>query len=370
MQQRIVSGAGCLKELPGIVREKGLKRLMLVCGKSFDALGLDEIMQALPAQVIPFTAFTPNPLYEQVLSGMSLFSLEGCDGLLAIGGGSAMDVAKCIKLFAGMEPGGDYLLKPPGNLSIPLFVAPTTAGTGSESTRYAVIYQNGQKQNVAHEALIPDIAFLDAQLLRTLPLYQKKCTLLDALCQGIEAWWSVRSTEESTHFAKKAVSGIARHMDAYLSTDFDPMAAEAVLCASNDAGRAIDSTQTTAPHALSYQMTSLFKLPHGHAVAVGLPVIWRYMLGHMDECVDPRGESHLKQVFGAIAGALGQKSPEAAIEWFIKILKRLDILPPSIERTQTAELAAVNTGRLANNPVRLDEQAIAAIYAQIGGITL
>ena len=80
---------------------------------------------------------------------------------------------------------------------IPFLAMPTTAGTGSEATRYAVIYYDGKKQSVTHDSVVPDVAILEPKVLKTLPLYQKKCTMMDALCQGIESWWSMNSTDES-----------------------------------------------------------------------------------------------------------------------------------------------------------------------------
>lgn len=141
-----------------------------------------------------FQGFSSNPKYEDVLRGVEAFRAENCDAVVAVGGGSSLDVGKCIKLFARMDPEQDCLAQPLQENGVPLAAVPTTAGTGSESTHFAVVYVNGEKRSVASTAALPDLAILDADALDTLPLYQKKCTLLDALCQGIESAWSVRST--------------------------------------------------------------------------------------------------------------------------------------------------------------------------------
>ena len=129
---------------------------------------------------VTFSGFTPNPLYEQVCDGTGLFKKTGCDTILAVGGGSAIDVAKCIKLAVLAEDGVDAIIPPrvshcfpiDGAL-IPLIAIPTTAGTGSESTHNAVMYYEGAKQTVTNDGILPDYAILEPSVLKTLPLYQK-----------------------------------------------------------------------------------------------------------------------------------------------------------------------------------------------------
>ena len=131
------------KILQGIVSfgELNPKNFLLVCGRSFRSLGIGPLFS--PAAV--FDGFTPNPLYEQVREGVRLFREAGCGTIVAVGGGSAIDVAKCIKLFCQMRDDVPYLQQEYKDTSVPLIAIPTTAGTGSESTRHAVIYKDGAK---------------------------------------------------------------------------------------------------------------------------------------------------------------------------------------------------------------------------------
>jgi len=238
---------------------------------------------------------------------------------------------------------------------IPLIALPTTAGTGSESTKFAVIYYEDKKQSVTHDSIIPDFAILVPSLLETLPLYQKKCTLLDALCQGIESWWSQNSTPESVEYSKKAVRGIIKNYRLYLSGE----ANEEIMLSANFAGRAINITQTTAAHAMSYKITSLFSLPHGHAVAICLPYIWEYMISHQEKCIDPRGSNYLANVFLDIAKVLNCSTPQKGVEFLRLMLSQLGIFSPKVTDTQLDILtASVNPERLRNNPVELDNQTI------------
>ncbi|MEG0834974.1 MAG: phosphonoacetaldehyde reductase [Christensenellaceae bacterium] len=345
----------------------GVKGVLLVCDAAFLHLPIKAAFDGLTAQVICFSSFTPNPQYEDVCKGVTLFNQNACNAIVAVGGGSTMDVAKCIKLFCKMNPDKNYLEQPFPDSGVPLIAVPTTAGTGSESTRFAVIYFDGKKQSITHPSIIPNYALLSPEVLKTLPLYQKKCTLLDAFCQGVESWWSVNSTEESKMLSKRAVSMIVHDMDEYLAENTERAAAQ-IMLAANLAGQAINITQTTAAHAMSYKLTSLYHLPHGHAVALCFPEVWGYMLSHMEHCIDPREAEYLKTVFQEIAEALGCKSAEKAVEWFADVMKRLEMkMPLSGDRAHDITILAdsVNPTRLANNPIALDREAFIQMYNRV-----
>lgn len=334
MKQEIISGPGCYADILDVLARYGMAKPLLVIKGDYIA------PPATPH--LRFSAFTENPKHEDVLGGVALFKESGCDGILAIGGGSAMDTAKGIKLFAG-------------DLSVKLIAVPTTAGTGSESTRYAVIYKNGEKQSVTHDGIVPNCAILDAELLYTLPLYQKKCTALDALCQAIEALWSVNATEQSDEIALKSVRMMMLNLAPYLENINDLAAAQAVMQAANLSGQALNVTQTTAPHAMSYKLTSLYKLPHGHAVAICLPKVWRYMAEN----------SALR--FPKIAGALGYPDDFSAIDGFEKMLADMQIEAPALscEAELLTLVSSVNKDRLQNNPLCLSQEAIETIYRSV-----
>lgn len=320
---------------------------------------------------VMFSDFTPNPLYEQVCKGIDLFQITKCDTIVAVGGGSAIDVAKCIKLAVLAKEGNAAIIPPLvstrvacDGAKLPFIAIPTTAGTGSESTHNAVMYYEGAKQTVTNDGVLPDYAVLEPSVLKTLPLYQKKCTMMDALCQGIESWWSVNSTEESYEYSRKTIELIMANWRKYIFEN-DDEAAKQIMLAANYGGRAINITQTTAAHAFSYKITSLYKLPHGHAVAVCLPEIWEYMLGHMDKCIDSRGQKYLAGIFDKIAKAMGCESPEQAIAEFRQMMKEMDLKNPvNVNREDELEVlsTSVNPVRLKNNPEELDVASIKALY--------
>ena len=392
---------------------EGSRKVFLVCDGSWPYLNIGPAVEAAVAgigsPVRKFSDFGSNPLYESVCKGVEEFNASGCDTIIAVGGGSSIDVAKCIKLYCPSEP--------------KLIAIPTTAGTGSESTRYAVAYRNGEKQSITHESIIPDYAILEPSVLDSLPLYQKKCTMMDALCQAIESWWSVNATDASRVLSRQAIGLIMANWEAYIfgcsggcaSTnrfaslipplrqacrpDFGPpvhedtgvhasrggtaSAAAAIMRAANIAGQAINITQTTAPHAFSYKLTSLFGLPHGHAVALCLPEIWEFMLA-----------KNRLDCFTDIAHAMGTETPEDAISLFRSMMLSMglsgqtmhpqarkdgrwpsgaqsapDCSDPLSEPERSSVLktlaSSVNPIRLANNPVPISETDALAIYSKV-----
>ena len=346
---------------------EGASKVMVVCDSSFPYLSIKKEIESIRVPYVKFDRFSSNPLYESVCEGVNLFNSEQCDTLLAVGGGSAIDVAKCIKLYCRMSGSGLYLDQPYEDTGVKLIAIPTTAGTGSESTRFAVIYYDGKKQSVTHDSIVPDIAILEPEVLETLPLYQKKCTMMDALCQGIESWWSVNSTDESKEYSRIAVETIIQNWRDYIFNN-SAEAAERIMLAANYSGRAICITQTTAPHAFSYKLTSMYGLPHGHAVAVCLPDIWEYMISNMSLCEDIRGEKYLSETFQSIAGTMGATDVRQALCLFRTVLKDLDLNSPfsdNIDNDLETLVKAVNPIRLKNNPVSLGTDAINQIYYKI-----
>ena len=367
--QKIING---IAQLPAILKEVGCEKLFLVVDSSYPFLNIKDAIEVLPVKErVMFSDFTPNPLYEQVCNGIELLKTSNCDTILAVGGGSAIDVAKCIKLAVLAKEGNAAIIPPLVNTRVacdgaklPFIAIPTTAGTGSESTHNAVMYYEGAKQTVTNDGVLPDYAVLEPSVLKTLPLYQKKCTMMDALCQGIESWWSVNSTEESYEYSRKTIELIMANWRKYIFEN-DDEAAKLIMLAANYGGRAINITQTTAAHAFSYKITSLYKLPHGHAVAVGLPEIWEYMIGNLDKCIDKRGQNHLADIFTRISKAMGCENANQAILEFREMMKDMELgSPTSDNRDEELNVLSnsVNPVRLKNNPVVLEKSIIKDIY--------
>jgi alcohol dehydrogenase class IV len=276
-----------------------------------------------------------------------------------------MDVAKCIKLYANMESGENWLKQPVIPNDIPLFAVPTTAGTGSEATRFAVIYDHGVKQSVAHESCIPSAVLFDPDTLKSLPLYQKKATMLDAFSHAAESYWSVHSTAESRGYADAAIRQIMAAKEGYLAgTDAGNAA---MLQAANTAGKAINITQTTAGHAMCYKLTGLYGISHGHAAALCNAVLFPYMLQNPDACTDPRGRAQLESALQGIADAMGCDTPAQAAEQFRSLLHELEITAPALRSEEDIRIlcGTVNPERLRNHPAALNAETIEQLYRKI-----
>lgn len=368
MEQRFLDN---ITELTEILKEKNVKSLMMVCDSFFPKLKeygkIKEVIQKTEAKIIEFTEFEPNPQYTSVAKAVRLFEDNECTFIIAVGGGSAIDVAKCIKAYAGMDRGKIYLKQDIVDNGVKLLAVPTTSGTGSESTKFAVIYYDGEKQSVNHEKVLPEYVWLEPETIYSLPEYQKKCTMMDALCHSIESMWSMKSTEESRKYSKKAIAGILANKDKYLENDAE--AVKNIMLAANYAGKAINITTTTAGHAMCYKITSLFKIPHGHAAIICLPKLWKYMITHMSQCSDKRGEAFLNDIFLQIAESFGKSNPKEAAEYIENIILELGLGTPALENEEQMEtlVKSVNVERLGNNPVMLSEQDLRNIYKEIFG---
>ena len=337
-------------------------KILLVCGENVRGFKLesifDEVRERLGIDEVVFSSFKPNPDFTSVVEGIRVYQNEGCDMIVAVGGGSAMDVAKCIKLYADADPDTDLLKKEIVPNTIPFLAVPTTAGSGSEATRYAVIYKNGEKQSITHTSCIPAAVLNAPELLRTIPDYQRKSTMLDALCHAVESMWSVHSNEESREYAREALRLIYENREAYL--DNEEGGNRNMLYAANLAGKAINITQTTAGHAMSYKLTTNYGLAHGHAAALCTAAVWKHMREHIKDVLDPRGEEYL-------AGVLDELESRIGVEDFADMLKQLRMERPKLGDIKELELLAstVNVTRLANHPVRLNKEDIFELYRKI-----
>ena len=359
MSQTIFCGEGVRHQIGDVLHTLGCGKFLLVCDATFDRLSVAEYFETLDIPYVTFSDFTPNPQYDEVCRGVEVYRANHCDAIVAVGGGSTIDVAKCIKLYAPMADDVCYLEQPYADSGIPLIALPTTAGTGSESTRFAVIYYRGEKQSVHHDSIRPDFAILEPAVLCTLPDYQKKCTMMDALGQAIESYWSVAATAESRELAAQAIGGIVRYWRAYIF-DGDAAATLEILRASNLAGQAIHITTTTAPHAMSYKLTTLYGLPHGHSVALCLPRVWEYMLTCADET--------LSAVLREIAACMGVSTSKEVIALLDGMMEAMGLGCPTAERRDEEMerlVNGVNLQRLGNHPISLSARALRGLYEQI-----
>ncbi len=371
-------GFGAIEHIRSILELEKPRQIFLVRGRtSYQLSGAEQKLNPLLQEynVTHFVDFSPNAKVEDVEKGIELFREHHGDFVLAVGGGSALDVAKAITLLApGTESAGKYILRKAPILprSIPLVAIPTTAGTGSEATHFAAVYFNKIKYSLAHRSLVPDYAVIDPSLTHTLSPYQTACTGMDALAQAMESYWSIHSTEESRHYAQQAITLVLTHLENAVRHSHSE-ARIGMAKAANLAGKAINISFTTACHAISYPMTSYFDIPHGHAVALTLPEMVVYNAGVNEEgCLDKRGVQYVKGMLENLTGLFGVSSPE-------EVKKRLEQLMDSIglERKLTQlgvrseeDINLVmengfNPERVGNNPQQLTAAELKSMLRRI-----
>ena len=349
--QKVIRGRESLKKLPELCQKLGIQKPLIVGMEPLTGTLLKKNPWLLSAPV--YTGFHSNPDLKDSEEGAGLYTKEHCDGLISVGGGSSIDTAKAIKARLNAKSEEDVISgRLEGSAICPHIAVPGTAGTGSEATQIAVAYVNGNKVSLNHPSLRPDGVILDASLLDSLPLYHKKSCALDALSQGIESYWSRGANDDSKVHAFLAIIGVLDNLKAYLEGDLH--AAEEMLDASYQSGKAIQITRTTAAHAMSYMLTKKMGLAHGHACFLTLPVLWESMQDK-EEMQDILKDLSTKMRLGDIR--MGPKLLKG-------ILYDLEMLiPPVPEEAVLEELAcSVNTERLNNHPVKMTKEEIKQIY--------
>lgn len=381
MHQREFIGAGSISSLPALIAEFNARSVFLLHGRSsFRSSGLDRRLETLlpSTRVTRWSDFNPNPIIDDLAGGLKALRGAGGDCLVSIGGGSVMDMAKLLKFYAETQESPADLLRRGANPdrmgSIPHIAIPTTSGSGSEATHFAVVYCDGVKHSIADERLLPEAAIVDAELTYLLPARQTAVSGMDALCQAIESYWSVHSTEESRQLAADALALIRDHLPSAVRSP-GPGNRSAMSVAAHLAGKAINITKTTAPHAISYTLTMRFGIPHGHAVALTLGELLVYNSRvTADDATDPRGPGFVRERIADLQRSLGCDSPEATREWLwtlmgrIGLETRLDALGVRTSADRDAVVDGVNIQRLANNPRTLTRDGLQAIIERLCGL--
>ena len=327
-------GRNSINNLSEILKEENAKNILVFTGKkSFDVIKTIIEKELIACDITYYNNFSTNPKKEEI--DVAIEELESnFDIIIAIGGGSVIDFAKAYR----------YYTKP-----LKLIAIPTTCGTGSEATQFAVIYIEGVKHSLDEPSILPDYAIIDSQFVENNPKYLKACTAMDAYCQAIESYWAVGSTEESRKYARQAIILCRDNLVKYVNSN-NPMTAENMALASYLAGKAINISKTTAAHALSYKITSKYGIPHGHAVALsiaGLFEINTQITSITNQ--DPRGVNFVKKRIDEIKELIQDTTNDYFYNLLTKINLEIDLQKLKIT-DKTLIINSVNTQRLNNNP--------------------
>ncbi len=350
------------KKLKKFVKRSSKRNIFLVTGKkSFFNSGCSVLFKELSDfKITKFTDFSTNPNFSDLQKGLNLFKKNECDSLIAIGGGSVMDIGKLIAYLSeckikDIESIQEFSKK--GIRKIPLMCIPTTAGSGAESTHFSVLYYKDKKYSIANSSMVPDDTILNPIFSFSTSKYQKAVSGLDALSQGIESFWAKGSSEISRSYAKKAIKLIWNNLYKSVNNN-DYESHKKVFEGSVLAGKAINISKTTAPHALSYYFTNIHNISHGHAVALTLSKIY-----HLNREQSLKSENKkIRQIFFELDEILGIENDSiTTIENFISSLDiqtNLSYLNIDIINELNNIKLMVNSERFNNNPFKISIDAI------------
>jgi 1,3-propanediol dehydrogenase len=280
----IVFGIDSMAEAAHAAVRLGALRPLLVTDPGLIAAGwVAELVGHLQEQGIAVRVWhelTPNPKDHEIQAGHQFYAENGCDVLIALGGGSVIDAAKGVAILAA-NGGGilDYEGVDKATMPIPpLVVVPTTSGTGADVSQFCIVTDTarGTKITILGRALVPDITVIDPRLLTTMPEWLNAATGLDALTHGIEAFVSMGHNQLTDHHALRAVLMVTENLVHTIERPADMAARVLMAQASLEAGLAFTNAILGAAHAMSHQVGGLLDLPHGVINGILLPHVVRF----------------------------------------------------------------------------------------------
>ncbi len=277
-------GPGSVQQLCAAIAHFGLKKIFIVTDKPLVELGLiDGAKQALQdngVAVVVYDGVLPDPTFQIIGEGLAALKASGCDGVMALGGGSSMDAAKIMALAASNDVAPKDLvgLNKAKLPSLPFFAIPTTAGTGSEVTVAAVPSddETHAKQPIVDNKIVPAACALDPSIMVGLPPHITSATGMDALTHAIESYIGNWGTPETERLGSAAVKLIFQHLPIAYEEGGNLASREAMALASYYAGLAFSKAMVGFVHAISHQLGSHYGIPHGLGNAVVLPHVLEY----------------------------------------------------------------------------------------------
>ncbi|MGR5174089.1 iron-containing alcohol dehydrogenase [Vibrio owensii] len=329
----LFSGPGSIHELTEAIADLGFKKLLLVTDEGLVKIGMAEQVaesaRTRGLEVALYAEVKPDPTYDQVERGLNVYLESGCDAILALGGGSAMD---CAKVIAARVTNKKSIKRLAGLFRVwrtpaPLFVIPTTSGTGSEVTVAAVVSEpdTHHKTPLMDPKLVPLMAALDANLLVGLPAKITADTGIDALTHAIEAYISRNATTETKAYSVAAIKLIFQYLPRAVEEDSDIQARQKMAMASYYAGLAFTKASLGYVHAFAHNLGAKYGLPHGMANGLALLPVLRFSFSEI--------ELQLTALSEALIDAQSEAMPNAQA-----FLDRLEGLYNEIGIEQTSSL--------------------------------
>ncbi|KOA20088.1 1,3-propanediol dehydrogenase [Clostridium homopropionicum DSM 5847] len=371
---KIIYGLGSIKNVGEETAKYGKKALIVTGRSSTKKSGaLDKVLNSLKenkVETIVFDQVESDPSVDTVEAGTKVAKEQAIDVIIALGGGSPLDAAKAISIML-TNPGKliDYENKAPEIEGIPVIAVPTTAGTGSEVTRFSVITDTKRKIKMllAGDTLIPKVAILDAELTITMPKDVTAATGMDALTHAIEAYISKVSQPASNLYALSAIKIISSNIIKAVNNGDNLEARENMLFGQMQAGLAFSNASVALVHAMSRPLGAFFKIPHGMANAILLPKVMEY------------NRASVPEKFKDIAEAMGENTSNLSLreasKLAVKAIKNIydeTGLPKTLgevgvteDSIETLAKDAFKSGSTLLNPTKASIHDIIKIYKDI-----
>ena len=357
-----------IEDLKQYFEKAGAAKVFVVCGKrSFELCGAKDDFSPLEDlySFYYFNNYGKNISLEDLQQGIQEFTAFKPDVIIAVGGGSAIDMSKLIKAYAHnvsdlkstIVNNQSYTIR-----SLPLVSLPTTAGSGSESTHFAVIYVDGVKYSVADKGLTPNKVLLVPKFIYKAPVSVMGPCISDALVQAIESYWAVGADDKSRSYARKALGKIIPNFKKAINGDKEARAE--LQQGAHFAGKAINISKTTAAHAYSYSLSLNYNIVHGHAVGLMLEILFRYVENRSDD-----SHKKLQSTLDELKSCLECDGQSLAVRWqeiMLECCLETSWWRLFGENESLADLVVenVNQQRLANNPFDISPQQLKELIVQ------
>lgn len=377
MPRAVYGGENAMDNITAILKQLQVHRVAMFTDKGIEGCGLftlpEEAVKAAGADYYVLDDLPAEPSYTAVQKLVDRFKASGADIIVACGGGSVMDAAKLASVLVTNEYGVKELLDDPGRARkcVPIILIPTTAGTGAEVTPNAIVAvpERELKVGIVNENMIADYVILDARMIKNLPRKIAAATGVDALAHAIECFTSNKANPFSDTFALQALDLILNNIE---SACDDPEAMEAknrMQIAAFYGGIAINTSGTTAVHALSYPLGGKYHIAHGVSNAILLVPVMRF---NEPVCREKFAQAYDRCVHGERTCTTVEEKSAFIINWLERIVKHLDI-PDSLrefgvpaEDLDSLVEAGMQVTRLLGNNMRPVTPADArALYQEI-----
>jgi alcohol dehydrogenase len=342
MMQRMEMVKDSFSVVSDIIKTKKAANILFITGYHFDKGKIQEL-NIFPEPYLHHYIPERGLLnFEKIQTDVNAFPGKS-QIIVAIGGGRILDAAKLVIRCLANER--------------PYFIAiPTTAGSGSEATPFAVVYKDKEKYSVEDSIMLPDYVLLDANMLATLSSRQRAISGIDALAQSVESIWNKNATEFSIVKSTKALRLVYNNLVELVNTkDFE--SDQSMLHAAYMAGEAIAVTRTTGCHALSYYLTAQHGVPHGQAVGFFLPAFFIY-----------NDRPEVQDKLRIIYDVLNVQNASEAFDVLTSLMKNCGLATRFSEMGLNVDIdklvLSVNQQRFSNNPVAFDSDRLKKLIIQ------